>query len=330
MFYLNGKPLTEVPMIQDGSGTYYINKSTGGYCLPKLKDWKKFNKKGCRKYTNGSHSAWNIKPQHAIDLLAYAGTPIIANQDFHKIIATPSYGSYIAGWCGGKKIFLVHTYKWNPKNVIKAGEVIAYVAPPSYIWNGRRIFVNRGSHLHIFARGNYIWNILINYYYNMSKYREGTFITPKVPVYLRREPSRSSQGIVIPKGATGRVLGNTVKTGDGFEWQYVEFFLPDKLVWGWMAIKFVEKTNTSPIEYYSKTIQKLQNEKNNLQNLVAQLQQKLNQANQLINEKIKSLEDLNKSLKAELQQAKDDLANLQNQDAVKLYEILVRLIKNAK
>ena len=330
MFYLNGKPLTDIPMIQDGNGVYYINRSTGGYCMPKLTDWKVFNKKGCSRYTNGSHSDPRYIRQQAIDLLAYANTPIVASHDFYRIASSPYYGSYTVGWCNGKKIFLVHTYKWNMKSVIKAGEIIAYISPPSYMWNGKRIFVNRGSHLHIYAERGNIWNILVNYRRNMAKYREGTFITPISAINIRREPTIKSQAVVIPHGTIGRILGNTVRTADGYEWQYAEFFLPDRLVWGWIAVKFVKKTNTSPIESYSKQIKSLQDSNNQLSSQVRDLQKKLDSANTIINEKIKKLEDLNKKLTEDLQEARDQLEQLQNQDAIKLYNILQNIVRNAK
>jgi len=135
IFYVGGKDIATLPIVQNEFGVYF-QYSTGGYYKPVLSEFDNgILPSGVKRYTDGSHAPYkNSLTRNPIDISVNAGLAVTSNVDVKIINGTLSDGSWTKTQIVGTNYMpaFVHTYKWAQiGSVVKAGNPICYIAPKS-------------------------------------------------------------------------------------------------------------------------------------------------------------------------------------------------------
>ncbi len=142
IIYVDGTDLANYERVtQNENGRYYRNPSTLAYYTPKLADFDNATPpSGYKVYTQGSHYSYRTNlNRDPIDYSFVAGSKITANFDVKIIATNPKDGSWIKAQIVGTNYMIgfVHCYGGSVGkypavgSIIKAGQVICYVAPKS-------------------------------------------------------------------------------------------------------------------------------------------------------------------------------------------------------
>lgn len=292
MFYANGVPITSIGVTQNDEGVYYWNGRN--YCTPLLKDFDTFQPpKGCKKYKNGSHgplyNGGQYYYQKAIDFAIPQEQVITANKDCEVLATDHNLGSYMLVKIDGLKVFLVHTYKWSYGH-IRAGEPICRIAPTSVS--------GVGPHLHIYAEGKRIKDILLSAKVRKG-FAKGTIVETTTDVFLRKAPCKEEDKVIIPKGKLAKIL-TLVKQDCGHSWQYVT--VPDNPVGfreGWVAIEYLKE---HPFDGVTDPLRKCVKEKSELEINLDKCQSELTRVTKEL-----------QSVKSELNNVTQELRNTQKE-----------------
>lgn len=237
IIYVDGIDLaTYAKVTQNEVGRYYRNPSTLAYYTPKLSDFDNATPpSGYKVYTGGSHASYKTNlNRDPIDYSFIAGSKITANFDVKIISTNPSDGSWIKAQIVGTNYMIgfVHCYGGSVGkypavgSIIKAGQVICYVAPKSVTTFAPHLHIDEWAVQDAHIRDLILYgdfktmadNTLAFNIGDKMKFEENTKLREAFILddkYFRR-------AIVVQKGATGLVQSVEILNQD-FYWYLLSF-----------------------------------------------------------------------------------------------------------